>query len=217
MAIRIVIFGRQGAGKGTQSARLAQHYGAPHISTGDMLREAAAAGRPLGLEAKQYIDDGRLMPDEIMLGVVGERLAEPDVSANGFLLDGFPRTLHQAEALLELTPVDVAVNIDVPESVVLERISSRRVCEGCGRIYSLSEPPARDWTCDTCASPVVQRDDDTPEAVRERLAAYKARTEPAIALFADRGLLVRVDGMGLPDVVADRLLAAIDDRLAARA
>jgi adenylate kinase len=204
------MFGRQGAGKGTQSARLAEHYGAPHISTGDMLRAAVANATPVGLEAQSYMDAGKLVPDSVMLGVVEERLNESDVVDHGFLLDGFPRTVGQAEALVALTPIDVAVDLDVPESVVLERISSRRVCQGCGRIYSTSEPPTEPWVCDTCGSQVVQRADDTPEAVVKRLAAYATETLPTIEWFDGKGVLVRVDGLGTPDEVTARLVAAID-------
>jgi adenylate kinase len=204
------MFGRQGAGKGTQSARLAEHYGAPHISTGDMLRAAVANATTVGLEAQSYMDAGKLVPDSVMLGVVEERLNEPDVVDRGFLLDGFPRTVGQAEALVALTPIDVAVDLDVPESVVLDRISSRRVCVGCGRIYSTAEPPTEPWVCDTCGSQVVQRADDTPEAVAKRLAAYATETLPTIEWFDSKGVLVRVDGLGIPDEVTERLVAAID-------
>lgn len=211
--IRLVIFGRQGAGKGTQSVRLAEHYGPPHISTGDMLREAANAGTPIGLEAKACMDAGRLLSDELMLGVVAERLAQPDVQERGFLLDGFPRTVPQAEALAGFADVDLAIDLDVPEAVVLERMSSRRVCEGCGRIYSLSGPPRDDWTCEACGGKVVQRADDQPEAIASRLLAYKEQTVPTIEWFGERDELVTVDGLGTPDEVAARLIAAIDGRL----
>lgn len=212
--IRLVIFGRQGAGKGTQAARLAERYRAPHISTGDMLREAVAAGTPTGLQAKAYMDAGQLLPDSVMLGIVKARLAQADVEANGFLLDGFPRTVPQAEALLEFATVDVAVNLEVPEEVVVERISARRVCEACGQIYSLSSPPSRDWICDRCAGRVVQRDDDKPEAIAKRLAAYREVTVPTLEWFDARGLLLTVDGLGTPDEVTARLLDAVDARLA---
>jgi adenylate kinase len=211
--VRLVLFGRQGAGKGTQSVRLAAHYGAPHISTGDMLREAVAAGTDFGRKAKEYMDAGQLLPDDVILGIVEERLAAADVRAGGFLLDWFPRTVGQAEALLALTDVDVAIDIDVPEAVVLERISSRRVCESCGRIYSLAEPPSVDWTCDTCGGHVVQRDDDTTEAVRKRLDAYAASTVPTIEWFAEQGRLLTVDGVGSPDEVAARIIAGVDERI----
>ncbi len=214
MAVRLVIFGRQGAGKGTQSVRLSQHYGAPHISTGDMLRAAVANATPIGLEAKSYMDSGRLVPDEVMLGVVDERLSEPDVATGGFLLDGFPRTVVQAEALGRFATIDVAVDLQVPEDVVLERISSRRVCKSCGRIYSTEAPPSSGWTCDTCGGEVVQRDDDTPEAVAKRLAAYATDTQPTIDWYQGTGVLVAVDGLGTPDEVTGRLIAAIDAHLA---
>lgn len=211
--VRLVLFGRQGAGKGTQSVRLAAHYGAPHISTGDMLRDAVAAGTDFGRKAKEYMDAGHLLPDDVILGIVEERLAGDDVRAGGFLLDGFPRTVGQAEALLALSEVDVAVDIDVPEAVVVERISSRRVCDSCGRIYSLAEPPSVDWTCDACGGRVVQRDDDTTEAVRKRLDAYAESTVPTIEWFAGQGLLLTVDGMGSPDEVAARIIAGVDERI----
>jgi len=214
VAVRLVFFGRQGAGKGTQSSRLSSHYGAPHISTGDMLRAAVANATPIGLEAKAYMDSGRLVPDEVMLGVVEERLAERDVVDHGFLLDGFPRTVPQAEALGGFTAIDVAIDLQVPEEVVLERISSRRVCQSCGRIYSVEVPPASDWTCDTCGGEVVQRADDTPEAVAKRLAAYATETQPTIDWYEAAGVLVDVDGLGTPDEVTERLIAAIDAHLA---
>jgi adenylate kinase len=214
VAVRLLFFGRQGAGKGTQSARLSDHYGAPHISTGDMLRAAVANATPIGLEAKSYMDSGRLVPDEVMLGVVEERLAERDVTDHGFLLDGFPRTVVQAESLGRFAPIDVAIDLQVPEDVVLERISSRRVCKNCGRIYSTVVPPTADWTCDTCGGEVVQRDDDTPEAVAKRLAASATETQPTIDWYAGTGNLVAVDGLGSPDEVTERLIAAIDAQLA---
>jgi len=214
VALRLVLFGRQGAGKGTQSVLLAKHYGAPHISTGDMLREAVSHGTDFGRQAKEYMDSGALLPDEIMLGIIQERFAQPDVQADGFLLDGFPRTVGQAEALLDLTRIDLAVDLEVPRQVVLERLSSRRVCSSCGTIYSLSEPPTDPWTCDVCGGEVVQRDDDTPDAINRRLEVYERDTVPAIDVFGRRGLLESIDGLGRPDDVTARLVAAIDAHLA---
>jgi len=210
VALKLVLFGRQGAGKGTQSSLLAKHYGAPHVSTGDMLREAVAEGTELGRQAKEIMDAGALVPDEIMLGIISERFSQPDVQTNGFLLDGFPRTVGQAEGLLGITDVDLAVNLEVPRDVVLERLSSRRVCSSCGTIYSLSEPPSHPWTCDVCGGEVVQRADDTPEAINTRLEAYERDTVPAIAIFGERGKLESIDGLGRPEDVAARLIAAID-------
>lgn len=213
MTARLLIFGRQGAGKGTQSERLSAHYGAPHISTGDMLRAAVSAGTPLGLEAKAVMDAGGLVSDQIILGVVEERLAESDVVTNGFLLDGFPRTVVQAQGMANFATVDVAIDLVVPEDVVLDRISSRRVCASCGAIYSLSSPPASAWSCDKCGGEVVQRADDTPESIAKRLAAYNAETQPTIDFYESSGLLVKVDGLGTPDEVFARLVSAIDARL----
>lgn len=210
MALRLVIFGRQGAGKGTQSSRLSARYGTPHISTGDMLRAAVANATPLGLEAKAVMDAGGLVSDEIILGVVRERLAEADVQADGFLLDGFPRTVVQAEGLSRFATVDVAIDLVVPEEVVLDRMSSRRVCSSCGRVYSLAEPPSSGWSCDACGSDVVQRTDDRPEAIAKRLQAYATETQPTIDWYAAAGLLIAVDGLGTPDEVTERLLGAID-------
>jgi adenylate kinase len=214
-AVRLLVFGRQGAGKGTQASQLAAHYGIVHISTGDMLRAAVREGTELGKRAKAVMDAGQLVSDEIMLGLIGERLAQPD-AATGWLLDGFPRTAEQAKGLLDLVGedgVEVAVNLEVPEDVVVERISSRRVCENCGAIYSLQAPPSTPGVCDQCGGSVVQRADDTEEAVRKRLSLYNEQTEPLLEWFADRGLLVTVDGVGEPASITAKVIAAIDARL----
>lgn len=213
MAARLVIFGRQGAGKGTQSERITVRYGTPHISTGDMLRAAVAAGTALGRQAKAVMDAGELVSDDIILGIIRERFAEDDIRRNGFLLDGFPRTAVQAEGLAAISTIDVAVDLVVPEDVVLERISSRRVCASCARVYSTVDPPSSGWTCDSCGGEVVQRDDDTPEAVSRRLASYASETQPTIDWYERAGLLRRVDGLGTPDEVAARVFAVIDDTL----
>lgn len=214
-AIRLLIFGRQGAGKGTQASRLAEHYGIVHISTGDMLRAAVRDGTELGRQAKAVMDAGQLVSDEIMLGLIDERLAEPDAAA-GWLLDGFPRTEPQARALLDMVGtdgIDAALDLDVPEDVVVERISSRRVCSNCGTIYSMSSDAATRGECEKCGGQVVQRDDDTEEAVRKRLAIYNEQTEPLLALFDGLGLLEIVDGVGDPAAITERLVALVDGRL----
>ena len=213
--VRLIVFGRQGAGKGTQCVRLAERYGVPHISTGDMLRAAAAEGTEFGLRAKEYMDAGQLLPDDIMLGVIEERLARPD-AGGGWLLDGFPRTPGQAEGLTALLGdkgADLAIDLDVSEEVVVGRISGRRVCAGCGAIYSVAAPPADGWKCDKCGGDVVQRADDTEESVRKRLAAYNEQTAPLLAWFAERDMLVTVDGVGDPDEISARIAAAVDSRL----
>ncbi|HWJ98337.1 MAG TPA: adenylate kinase, partial [Acidimicrobiales bacterium] len=202
--VRLVMLGRQGAGKGTQAIRLAQHYVVPHISTGDMLRAAVAAGTEFGLRAKSVMDGGGLVGDDIMIGVVDERLNESDTTKRGYILDGFPRTVPQGislEAITEARPLDVAVDLEVPEDVVLERITKRRVCKTCGHIYSVDAPPKNGWICDVDGGEVIQRADDTEEAVRKRLDLYTAETKPLVPFYAERGLLVEVDGLGTADEV----------------
>jgi adenylate kinase len=213
--VRLVILGRQGAGKGTQCTRLARHYVVPHISTGDMLRAARNQGTDFGKKADEYMRAGELLPDDVIIGIVGERLDRDDTRKRGYILDGFPRTVGQAEALSELTgeqPLDVAIDLEAPEDVVLARISNRRVCVDCGTNYSVQSPPRYDWTCDVCGGEVVQRDDDTPEAVRKRLNLYNQETEPLIAWYLGHDLLTTVDGLGSADEVTIRLVRAIDNR-----
>jgi len=213
--VRLVILGRQGAGKGTQCVRLARHYVVPHISTGDMLRAAVKEATDFGRKAQEYMSRGDLLPDDIIIGVVGERLDKDDTRTRGYLLDGFPRTVGQAEALAELTvdaPLDMAIDLEVPEEVVLERISNRRVCVDCGTNYSVQTPPRYNWTCDVCGGEVVQREDDTPDAVRKRLDLYNQETAPLIAWYLSKDLLVTVDGLGTADEVTARLIRAIDRR-----
>ncbi len=213
--VRLVMLGRQGAGKGTQAIRLAQHYVVPHISTGDMLRAAVAAGTEFGLRAKSVMDAGGLVGDDIMIGVVDERLNESDTTKRGYILDGFPRTVpqgHSLEAITESRPLDVVVDLEVPEEVVLERITKRRVCKTCGHIYSVDAPPKNGWICDVDGGEVIQRADDTEDAVRKRLDLYAAETKPLVPFYAERGLLVEVDGLGTTDEVFARLLAAVEAR-----
>ena len=215
-SVRLILFGRQGAGKGTQAVRLAERYGVPHISTGDMLRAAVKAGTEFGLRAKEIMDAGQLVSDDVVLGIISDRLAEDD-AARGWLLDGFPRTEARARGLAEMVGpdgIDLAIDLDVPEDVVVDRISSRRVCSNCGAIYSTGAPPAVNWTCDKCGGDVVQRDDDTEAAVRERLDIYARQTVPAVEWFGSLGVLVRVDGDGPADEVTERLVSEIDSRLA---
>lgn len=213
--VRLVMLGRQGAGKGTQAIRLAQHFVVPHISTGDMLRAAVAAGTEFGLKAKSVMDAGGLVGDDIMIGVVDERLNESDTTKRGYILDGFPRTVPQGrslEAITEARPLDLALDLEVPEAVVLERITKRRVCRTCGHIYSVDSPPKNGWICDVDGGEVVQRADDTEDAVRKRLDLYAAETKPLVPFYAERGLLVEVDGLGTTDEVFARLLAAVESR-----
>lgn len=215
---RLVILGRQGAGKGTQCVRLAAHFGEPHISTGDMLRAAVAAATPFGLKVQDTMDAGGLVSDELMIGVIHERLEKAD-AARGYILDGFPRTVPQGEQLEVITadrPLDAVINLDVPEDVVIGRITKRRVCTTCGTNYSTDAPPTHDWTCDVCGGDVVQRPDDTEEAVLERLALHASETLPLIPFYESQGMLLEVDGLGSADEVTARLIAAVNARPAAR-
>jgi adenylate kinase len=213
---RLVLLGRQGAGKGTQASRLGGRYGVTHVSTGDLLRDAADKRTPAGLRAQSYMNSGELVPDDIVLGVVEEQFAEGGVLEDGFILDGFPRNLHQAEELetiLDGRPLDVVVNIDVPTELVLDRIAGRRVCEGCGRTYHVTSPPASDWTCDDCGGKVVHREDDTEEAVRRRLELYEEVTVPIVDFYQRLGKLVVVDGVGQEHEVYERLVDVVESRL----
>jgi adenylate kinase len=212
---RLIILGRQGAGKGTQCVRLSRHYVVPHISTGDMLRAAVREGTELGKLAKDVMDSGGLVGDEIMIGIVEERLGKPDASTRGYILDGFPRTVAQAVALDEITadkPVHVAIDLDVPREIVLERLSSRRVCRDCGTNYTAKGDEPSPWICDVCGGDVQQRADDTPESVSRRLDLYEEQTAPLIEYFATRRKLAVVNGVGHPDHVFKRLTDAIEVR-----
>jgi adenylate kinase len=216
--VRMVMLGRQGAGKGTQCGRLARHYVVPHISTGDMLRTAVKQGTELGRRAKEIMDAGDLVSDEIIVGVVDERLHQGGTTRRGYVLDGFPRTVAQAEALADITaaqPLHVVVDLEVPTEVVVDRIASRRTCADCGAIYSTVVPPKYGWHCDNCGGEVIQRDDDTEEAILHRLDLYERETAPLVAWYADRKLAVEVDGIGTADEVSARIIAVVDERVGA--
>lgn len=209
---RLILLGRQGAGKGTQCVRLSRHFVVPHISTGDMLRAAVREGTELGRLAKQVMDAGGLVGDDTMVAIVGDRLAQPDAVGRGYILDGFPRTVPQAEALDEMTrarPIDACIDLDVPRELVLQRISSRRVCRDCGTNYMATGREHAEWICDVCGGEVTQRDDDTPEAVNRRLDLYEEQTAPLIEYYQRQRRLMVVDGVGSPDEVFHRLTAAV--------
>jgi adenylate kinase len=212
---RLVILGKQGAGKGTQAHRLAEHYSVPRISTGDMFRTAVEEGTEAGMAAKKYMDAGELVPDDVVIGIIKERLTEGD-AAHGFVMEGFPRNAEQAKALdteLGTKIVDLVVELEVPTDVVLRRLASRRVCLRCGKPYSVDTPPEKDWTCDSCGGKVAQREDDTEAAIKRRLDLYSEQTEPLVAYYLGQDKLASVDGTGEPDSVTARLLRAIDARL----
>ena len=210
---RVVILGRQGAGKGTQCIRLSRHYVVPHVSTGEILRSAVKDGTPLGQQAKEFMDAGDLVPDDVMIGIVDERLQRPDAMRRGYVLDGFPRTAAQAQALDEMIkerPLDVVIDLEVPRDIVLARLAARRVCLDCGANYSVAVPPKQNWTCDFCGGEVVQRDDDTEEAIARRLDLYDLQTAPLVDYYKGQNLLEIVDGVGSADDVLARLVRTID-------
>jgi len=216
---RIVLLGKQGAGKGTQARRLSEHYRIAHLSTGDLFRAQADAGTAFGLEAKRYMDAGELVPDEIVMGVIEECLAPGGVLSDGFILDGFPRNRAQAaelERVLVARPLDVVVHLDVPREIVLDRIAGRRVCKNGHTYHWPNMPPKVLWVCDVCGEPVFQRDDDTEEAVGRRLDTYERTTRPIREYYRRNGhTVVTVDGVGEGDEVFDRLVKAIDAHLGA--
>ncbi len=202
---RIVFLGPPGAGKGTQAARLAAELGIPHLSTGDMLRAAVAQRTPLGLEAQGHIEAGRLVPDDLVLRILTERLGRPDARA-GFVLDGFPRNLAQAERLEQITPLDLVVAFEIPAAQLVERLSGRRICPACQTVYHVTNrPPKVPGRCDFDGTELVQRPDDRPEAVRTRLAVYAQQTAPLVDHYTRRGLLRTLDATGSPEDVARRL------------
>jgi adenylate kinase len=209
MPKRLVFLGPPGAGKGTQAARIARELGVPHLSTGDLLRHAAREGTALGKEAEGHMRAGRLVPDELVLSILGERIAQPDCRW-GFLLDGFPRNVAQAEMLDRLAPVDRVIAFQIPESLLVERLTQRRVCPKCGTGYNIvTAPPQVPGRCDRDGEPLTQRSDDTEAAVRTRLKVYQDETAPLLAYYRGRAKLVEVDVVGAPDEVTVRMRAAV--------
>jgi adenylate kinase len=215
MSPRVIFLGAPGAGKGTQADALATEAAVPHIATGDMLREALAKGTPLGLQARGYMESGALVPDDVVIGLVGERLDQPD-AARGWVLDGFPRTVAQAEALDRLlskrgADIERVLFFDVTRAELLRRLTGRRVCPNCGATYHLvSAPPRRPGVCDRCGALLEQRADDTETAVAKRLDVYRTQTTPLLDYYRDRGVLTEIDGEGPVPAVAAEIRRALE-------
>ena len=212
--MRLVLLGPPGVGKGTQAVRLAEHYAVPHISTGDMFRQAVSGETPMGLKVKQFLDAGELVPDEVTTAVLSERI-ESDDCGPGFILDGFPRTLPQAEALDGLMgargeALDAVLSYTAPEETVVERLSGRRMCRQCGaNFHRKFSPPDTEGVCSTCGGELYQRSDDRPDTIRDRLRVYAENAEPLVDHYRQAGLLVEVAADGAPDEVAAATLAAL--------
>jgi adenylate kinase len=223
--VKLIFIGPPGSGKGTQAKRLAERFGIPHISTGDMLREAVAAGTPVGQQAASIMAAGQLVPDDVMIEIINDRLAQSD-ARKGFILDGFPRTLVQAEkldALVGSAPGKAQGNgkeglrvlqLLVPDDAIVRRITLRRTCAQCGAIYHLeNQPPANDSICDRCGAEVVARPDDTEEAVRKRLDSFHRQTLPVATYYQSKNLLRTVDGIGPVDEVFERIEQSLSEAM----
>ncbi|MFI5957921.1 adenylate kinase [Cryptosporangium sp. NPDC051539] len=212
--MRLVLVGPPGAGKGTQAEFIAAHLCAPKISTGDLFRFNVGQGTPLGVEAKKYMDAGQLVPDEITINMVRQRLAEPD-AGDGFLLDGFPRNVPQAEVLDDMlkelgVKIDVVLELVVEDDEVIRRLSGRRTCRGCGKIWHVEfDPTTVDGVCDRCDGQLFQRDDDKPETIAKRLEVYHEQTEPLVDFYSAQGKLVGIDATGPVEDVTDRAIDAL--------
>jgi adenylate kinase len=213
--MRVVLVGPPGAGKGTQAEHIAKHYRIPNISTGDIFRANVAERTSLGEIAKSYMDEGELVPDDVTVAMVRDRLGKDDTD-HGFLLDGFPRTVPQAESLGALldeldVPLDVVLKITVDDDEVVRRLSGRRICRSCGRTFHVEfDPPSKEDVCDVCGGDLYQRDDDKPETVRRRLQVYREQTKPLVEYYEERGLLRRVMGTGEVTEVTKRAIEALE-------
>ena len=214
--MKIIMLGAPGAGKGTQAKKIAEKYQIPHISTGDIFRANIKGGTELGMKAKTFMDQGMLVPDEITIGMLMDRIGQEDC-INGYVLDGFPRTIPQAESLTKALSergeaVDYAVNVDVPDENIINRMSGRRACLNCGATYHIVyNPSKKEGICDTCGQQLVLRDDDKPETVKKRLSVYHDQTQPLIDFYTERKVLVEVDGTQSMDKVFEDIMKILGE------
>ena len=215
--VRVVLLGPPGAGKGTQAKLLQERFEACQISTGDILRKAVAEQTPLGKHASEYVRKGDLVPDSLIVDLVAERLKEKDCE-RGFILDGFPRTISQAQSLETIlrnmgVALDRVLAIQVPHSVIVERLAGRRTCRGCGALYHLTlDPPQAEGVCDRCGGDLYQRDDDREETITARLKVYDTQTAPLLSYYRERGMLSNIDGVGKVDEIRSRIIQALGGR-----
>jgi adenylate kinase len=214
--LKFIFIGAPGVGKGTYAKRISPQLGIPHISSGDLFRAEMARGSELGKLAKSFIDQGQLVPDEVTIKMMKERLARPDAQ-KGFILDGFPRNLDQAKVLEKITPIDLVLHVDLPETILIKKICARRTCEKCGDIYNVADIdelgvkmpavlPKREGTCDQCGSKLIQRSDDTEEMVRERLKVYHKLTDPIIAYYTQKGLVKIFRATAGPELMVQQIM-----------
>lgn len=207
--MKLVVFGPPSAGKGTQAQKLSQTYGIPQVSTGDLLRKAVADQTPLGKKVKSYLDQGKLGPDPLIVELIKDRVSKPDCR-NGYLLDGFPRTMNQAKELEKMADIDLVLNIAVDQEILVERAVGRRSCPKDGSVYHVSfNPPKKDLVCDKCGTALVQRDDDKEDTVRNRLKVYQEQTAPLIEYYRKKGKIVDIEGTGGIEAVFERMVKAI--------
>ncbi len=216
MKSKIVLLGPPGSGKGTYASRLEKKFGWPQISTGDLLRQSVKKDTELGKEAKKYMDEGKLVPNEIVIKLLKERISKDDCE-EGFILDGFPRSLEQAKELEKITEIELVINLVVPKEIIIHRLSTRRVCKKCGAIYSVASAavmPEVEGICDKCGGELYQRDDDKPEVINKRLVVYKEQTAPLIEFYTEKGILENIecnDADSPPEITVEKIAKVIEE------
>lgn len=214
--MRLIIFGPPGSGKGTYSSRIAPKFGIAHVATGDIFREIAKSDTPLGKEIANYLKRGELVPDEIVIKILKERISKDDCK-KGFILDGYPRTIPQAKALEKITKIDKIINLVVPEEVIIQRLSTRRICRKCGSIFNiLTLPPKKEGICDNCGGELYQREDDKPEVIRERLKVYQKQTNPLLEFYKGKVPIVNIECKSVdipPEIIVEKILKELKAKI----